>query len=211
MILPIKLTDKPGLPGQGVPQFTIDPSTGLIMDAEFWPAGAGAIDAATGEPAVQAQIGYGDDPGLWSPAAAGQTFGPADPNQLNPAAIWDYRGTQWTRRGSYQTESAFDKWRRAGKPTACSLSGRRGRLGDWTGTIQQAIDAGVIGAAASSLPPGSVIQSTPGGGITVYNPGAVIPGGAGNAQVAVAGSASAGAWILGGLAAVAVIYVLKNR
>ena len=195
MILPIKLTDKPGLPGQGVPQFTIDPTTGKIMGSEFWPQGA--VDPATGEPAPA--IDYGDQTGLFH---GGQSFGANDPNAVNPAAIWDYRGTQWNRRGSYQTESAFDKWRRTGKPTRCSM-------GDWTGTIQQAIDAGVIGAAAASLPPGSVIQSSPGGGITVYNPGSTVGGAV--PQIAVAGSASAGAWIFGLFVAGAVIYLVKNR
>lgn len=210
MILPIKLTDQSGLPGQGVPSFTLDPSTGQVIGAEGWPVGASGTDPITGEPVTADSIDYTNVPGLWDDrdqtvgARPAHSYG-VDPNGINPASIWDYRGTPWKRHGGYQTESAFDKWRRAGKPTRCSV-------GDWTGTIQQALDAGVIGAAAASLPPGSVIQSSPGGGITVYNPGAVVPGAGGSSpQVAIGGSATPGAWLLGAVLVGVAVYVYTRR
>jgi hypothetical protein len=210
VILPIVLTGRLGLPGGGVPNFTLDPSTGEVIGGQYWPQGAGATDPATGEP-VTADSSFTNDAALWNNPAG---KGGADPNVLNTAPLWNTRGTQWNRRGTFLSESAFDDWRRKGKPTACSKGVGAYTLADGmtpcdptmiaapmcedtTQRIIQAIATGANVAAGSLNMP---MQNT-----LAYPPGYVAP------QVSVSGSASAGAWMLGIAAAVAFIYVVKNR
>lgn len=207
MILPIVLTGRLGLPGGGVPNFTLDPQTGEVMGAAFWPQGSSAIDPATGEPATPS-ADFTNDPSLWNAP------GVSDPNVLSTAPLWDTRGTQWNRRGSVSTESAFDRWRRAGKPTACSMKG----IGDYTladgtpcdptvyGTaVCQDSTQRILNAIAAGTTAAARTVATPGYPVATYPPGYVAP------QVAVSGSASPGAWIVGIAAVFAVIYLVKNR
>jgi hypothetical protein len=183
MILPIVLTGRLGLPAGGVPNFTTD-SSGNVVGAEFWPDGtdASGVDPATGEP-ITAESG-----------AAVPSPIPVNPNVINLQPLRDTGGvTQWMRTGKNSSEPAFDRWRRAGRPTACSL-------GDWAGTLQAALTAGIVGADASIYPPGTVVQSnaqgisiiTPG---NVSNPGATIPYVPGT--ITATASANPLGWILG--------------
>ncbi len=210
MILPINLTGRLGLPDGGVPIFSLDPSTGEIIGAGNWPGGS-AIDPATGEP-LPADSSYSNEPGLW--------MSNSNPNQniLQTAPLRESRGTQWNRRGSFLTESGFDKWRRAGKPTACSMGDYTLPNGvpcdptmigapmceDTTQRIIQAIAAGTETAA------GSLAPSYPyGGGYGSAYPGYTpIPGGG---SVTVSGGASPGAWLFGGLIVVGLIYAMSRR
>jgi hypothetical protein len=208
VILPIVLTGRLGLPGGGVPNFTLDPSTGEVIGGQFWPQGAGAADPATGEP-VTADSSFTNDPQLWNTAGKGG----ADPNVLNTAPLWNTRGTQWNRRGTFLSESAFDDWRRAGKPTACSKGvgdytlpdgslcdpGFAGAMcQDSTQRIIQAIAAGANAAAATQYPQYQTIG---------YPPGR-IPGGG---SVTVTGGASMGAWIFGGLIVAGLVFAAVKR
>lgn len=209
LILPIHLTGRLGLPGAtGVPSFTLD-ANGQIAGSQFWPQGSNGEDIATGEP-VTAESGspdYSNDAALWD---SPQMIGPA--TSINTQSLRDSRGTQWKRHGSYQTESSFDKWRRMGKPTTCSMSG----IGDtWPDgspcvpgsgplcmtTAHRIAQAIAIGASAAAAPQ----YGMPGYGNQYGGPGY------NNPQVAIGGSATPGAWILGGLAAVAVLWVISRR
>src|SRR5216684_6717058 len=107
MILPIHLTGRLGLPGAtGVPSFTLD-ADGNVVGGEYWPQGASGEDVATGEPVTEESgaTGYTNDAALWD---SPQMIGPA--TAINTQSLRDSRGTQWARKGSYLTESAFDKW-----------------------------------------------------------------------------------------------------
>ncbi len=203
MILPIVLTGRLGLPHGGVPNFTLDPNTGEVIGGQFWPQGAGAADPVTGEP-VSVDSAFTNDAQLWTAGKGG-----ADPNVLNTAPLWDTRGTQWNRRGSMLSESAFDAWRRAGKPTACSkgISGYAFADGtpcdpgiagplcqDSTQRILQAIAAGANAAAYPQ-------QQT-------FGYPARIPGGG---SVTVSGGASPMAWLFGGAIVVGLIYAVTRR
>ena len=193
MILPIKLTDQLGLPGGGVPAFAMDPSTGDIIGASSFPAAASGIDPVTGEPmTTDSAAAYSNDSSLW-PAGSTSSGNVTNPAILNVNSTRDTRGTQWERTGTYQSESGFDKWRRMGRPTSCRRS-----MGDWAGTIQQALTAGIVGADAANLPAGSVVQSGP-NGITISTPGnygTTVPYVPGQAITATA-SANPLGWILG--------------
>lgn len=208
MILPIVLTGRLGLPGGGVPNFTLDPSTGEVIGGQYWPQGAGATDPATGEP-VTTDSSFTNDAALWNNPAG---KGGADPNVLNTAPLWNTRGTQWNRRGTFLSESAFDDWRRKGKPTACSRGvgdytlpdgspcdpGIAGALcQDSTQRIIQAIAAGANAAAGSQYPQQYQTFGYP-----------RIPGGG---TVTVSGGASPVAWIFGGLIVVGLVYAVNRR
>ena len=221
MILPINLTGRLGLPDGGVPNFTLDPQTGEVMGAQFWSQGnidpatgepMSGIDPATGEP-LSADGGYTNDPGLWMSSS--------NPNQniLNTAPLRDSRGTQWNRRGSFLTESGFDKWRRAGKPTACSMSGLSAYTladgtpcdptvisapicEDTTQRVLQAIAAGTSVAAQTIAPNPSVTY--PG---AIYPPG-YVPG---SGTLTVSGGMSAGAMLFGGLIIMGLIFAVSRR
>lgn len=209
MILPITLTGRLGLPAQGVPNFSLD-SSGNVIGSDFWPSGdnAAGVDPATGEPPTSSSFtddGFTNDASLWDPSSNAAI---TPTSLLNVAPLRDSRGTQWSRRGSYSTESQFDKWRRAGRPTSCSL-------GDWAGTLQQAITAGIVGADAANLPAGSVVQSGP-NGITIATPasvsypGGIVPYVPGQGITATA-TASPVAWILGIAIVGGLFYAVTRR
>jgi hypothetical protein len=215
VILPIVLTGRLGLPGGGVPNFALDPQ-GNVIGAEFWPSGADAsgVDPATGEPmtADSASSPFTNDAALWT----GETSG--NPSNLEiGSAILDVgsrrhtRGTQWDRIGSQRSESQFDRWRRAGRPTACSKG-----IGDYTLTNGMPCDPTVYGAVLCQDTTQRILNAIAAGASvaagTQIQPAYGTPGYVGTLpQVAVAGSASPGAWIVGIAAVAAVIYLVKNR
>jgi hypothetical protein len=211
VILPIVLTGRLGLPGGGVPNFTLDPSTGEVIGGQYWPQGAGAADPATGEP-VTADSSFTNDAQLWNTAGKGG----ADPNVLNTAPLWNTRGTQWNRRGTFLSESAFDDWRRKGKPTACSKG-----VGDYTLLNGTPCDPTVYGTALCQDSTQRIIQAIAAGANVAAGGGIVPPYGSpgypgytpipGGGSVTVSGGASAGAWLFGGLIVVGLVYAVSRR
>jgi hypothetical protein len=193
VILPIVLTGRLGLPGGGVPNFALDPQ-GNVIGAEFWPSGADAsgVDPATGEP-------------MTADSASSSPF-------TNDAALWTGETSgKWDRIGSQRSESQFDRWRRAGRPTACSKG-----IGDYTLTNGMPCDPTVYGAVLCQDTTQRILNAIAAGASvaagTQIQPAYGTPGYVGTLpQVAVAGSASPGAWIVGIAAVAAVIYLVKNR
>lgn len=197
MILPIKLTNKYGLPGHGV---------GSIIGAQRLDQ-SGNEDQVTGESITEESInpgGYINDRGLWEVKRPW-----TDDGILNTGAIRDSRGSQWKRRGSYRTESAFDRWRRAGKPATFSMRGMGDTYPDGTpcepGTPNCLTTAERILLAIAA---GANAAANPYYGGPVYNrPQLGVP----QPQIAVGASASTGAWVLGGIAVVALLILSRQK
>jgi hypothetical protein len=217
VILPITLTGRLGLPGGGVPNFALD-SAGNVIGAEFWPSGSDAsgTDPATGEPMTaesSSSSPFTNDASVWT----GETPGAPSildigSNVLNVGSRRNTRGTQWDRIGSQRSESQFDRWRRAGRPTACSMQG----IGDYTLSNGLPCDPTVYGTVLCQDSTQRIINAIAAGAAvaagTQIQPAYGTPGYVGTLpQVAVAGSASPGAWIVGIAAVAAVIYLVKNR
>jgi hypothetical protein len=183
MILPITLPfNRPGLPGGGVPAFSIDPETGEVVGdvghlidwedptaADPFAGDAGDLDAAGGG-AVPVLV---DSDGLIVAAP------------LNNSLLTTHGAPVWDSRGSYRNESAFDLWRRAGKPVPCGM-----------GDAQEVLNAIAVGTSAAAG------YQYGGPGYVGYRPAP---------QVAVAGSASTGAWILGAIGLGVVIFGISRR
>jgi hypothetical protein len=216
MILPIKLTGQNGLQvGSGVPSFVIDPATGEILggadtgqstDPNAVPPDmlitGGAIDPTTGEPATEESIlaqqdaaqDFSNTTSVWDTSNPDASAGaPASTDILNTGALRNTRGTQWNRRGSYLTKSAFDNWRDAGRPTSCSLKG----FGD-VQTADRILTAIAVGANAAAQP------TYPNYG-TPY--GAQVPSG----QVTVSGAANPIVWIFGGVLVLGAAYLIGQK
>jgi hypothetical protein len=224
MILPIQsLFDRPGLPGAGVPAMSIDVQTGKII-GNVWPQGAVGVDPITGdivtaENTTGAAIvsGGGDASGDGTSSGEGDISewdsGSPEPQPLplilNTGSIRNTHGTPWDFTGSNLTESAFDRWRKAGRPASCQKVG----MGDYRypdgtpcdplmtdprlcmSTADRIINAAISGAvAAQGLPYGPQYGAPAGGG-----------------SVTVSGQASPGAWIFGGLIAAALVFAVVRR
>jgi hypothetical protein len=184
MILPITpLFNRSGLPGGGVPAFTVDPSTGDVIGQvghliDWTDPTSGEGDGVTGDRGGAVTIDENGDL--------------VEVPILNTGALRSTHGrTVWGSSGSYKDESDFDLWRRAGKPALCG-----GGMGDTGQDVLNAIAAGTAAAAGYPLYP--YPGQYPGG----YQP---------QPQVAVAGSASAGAWILGGIGLAVALFAISKR
>lgn len=221
MILPIKLTGQGGMAvGSGVPSFVIDPQTGEIYggadagtdDGEGGTippdpgiVGAG-LDPNTGEPATQESVAaqqaanaaqnYSNTTSVWDTSQPDPNAGDpgADVDSLNTGALRRSRGTQWNRRGSYLTKSAFDRWREAGRPTACSLNG----IGD--STTADRIITGITTGLQIAANPTYPNYGTPYGA-------AVVPSG----SVTVSGAANPIVWLFGGAVVLGVAYLIGQK
>ena len=244
MILPIAtLFGRPGNPGSGgVPALTIDPVTGDIIGAGF--DSPTAIQALTAEPVTEPWTGEiltdgtsgGTDPSSGAITLTrafrnsqfqkrtnrGSFYDYADyppPSRIDTNSRWTtHGGPVWRNNGNQQTQSNFDLWRMAGRPTAACHGGMGDATTgtpDWAATVADLINTGAAVGVAATLPSGSVVQSSP-NGTTIYTGagGTAIPGAYGaipTGQVAVAGSASPAAWLLGAIFFGAVIWAVKQR
>ena len=223
-ILPIQsLFNRPGLPGAGVPPMSYDPATGDVI-GNMWPQGAVGVDPQTGDIVVKEQTTAAQTVS----AAPGGTIDISDWDSAEPppvppepildvAAIRASHGSQWNYQGSNLTESVFDRWRKAGRPSACQKLSRGCGMGAYTfpdgspcdpgmsdprfclNTATRIIDAVTAGAVAANNQ--LVYGSYPQG----YGP---IPGGG---SVTVSGQASPVAWIVGGLIAASLLYAVVKR
>lgn len=232
MILPIQsLFNRPGLPGTGVPPMSVDPRDGSVT-GDIWPNGAVGVDPVTGNIVTKQQTeaastvsgpgGVVDSSDQDTAAAvdlsewdAAEPAPEPPPPIIDVAAIRKSHGSQWNYQGSYLTESAFDKWRRAGRPTACRVSSACG-MGAYTfpdgtpcdpgmsdprfclDTTERVLQAVTAGAAAAN----QQLQYGQYGGY--YPP-------PGSAAVTVSGQASPAAWIFGGIIAATLLYAVVNR
>ncbi len=210
MILPIRtLFGRSGLPGAGVPTFSIGPDGQIVAPGDFGPGQmASASDWDAGAVAT---------PGDGSPVVVTDSGVPVDPSALvDTGAAGRTHGQQvWNRQGSYRYESAFDRWRRAGKPTrGCGIGdytlvdgtpcspGTPGCV-DSTARILQAIAAG---AGAASIP----FQAVPGYATTPFTlaPGYTYgPTG----QVVPVTSSGSGVFIIGALIIGGLIWAVSRR
>ena len=195
MILPIPaLWGRAGLPGQGIPAMSIDPDTGQILnpyrDAGAAPAGFDIAGDGAIVPSSTAAVERWDA----GAAVSGEKQRAADSNgaqrsmlDFTNALKRTHGAPVWNDVGSYRDETSFDKWRRAGRPVSCGISG-----------VAENIAAALQGAANAitlqNLPPGAIVR--PDGTI-------IMPGGPGESVsvssypggVEVSGGASAGVWI----------------
>ena len=215
MILPISLPfNRPGLPGEGVPAMSIDPTSGQIVAASGVSLFAsGGAESESSAPAANGAPGSDAAVSLWD---ASVTPAPAAADVLNTGSLLQTHGARvWDRPGSYLDESDFDKWRRAGKPTACA---RRRGVGDYTFSNGVPCDPGMS-------PGGDCLDTTErvllavGAGANaatqVFRPigygypaaGRPAPGG----SVTVAGEASPFAWVAGALIAAAFVFAVVRR
>ena len=182
MILPITpLFNRSGLPGGGVPSFAIDPSTGDVIGQ------VGHLIDWTDPTASEGDEPTGDGPGAFTVDENGNLV---EVPILNTGALRSTHGrTVWNTRGSYKDESDFDLWRRAGKPNRCGM-----------GAAQDVLNAIAAGAGAAAGYPPYLYSNG-------QYPGGYVPA----PQVAVAGSASAGAWILGGIGLAVAVFAISRR
>jgi hypothetical protein len=213
VILPIRtLFGRSGLPGAGVPAFSIGPDGQIVSAADYGPGQMASVS--------DWDAGASTTPGGATPVVVTDSGVPVDPGALvDTGAAGRTHGQQvWNRQGSYRYESAFDRWRRAGKPTrGC------GSLGDFTlpdgtpcvaGSTPQCMDstqrilqAIAAGAGAASIP----FQAVPGYATTPYTlaPGYMI-GPTGQA-VPITQSGSGGVWIVGVLIIGGLIWAVSRR
>jgi hypothetical protein len=233
-LLPItSLFNRPGLPGAGVPPMSIDPATGDVI-GNMWPQGAVGVDPITGDIITKQNtraasttdappnIVYGTDWAEIPPADisdwdSGEPPVVIPPLILDVGAIRDSHGSQWNYQGSNLTESVFDRWRKAGRPSSCQKLGRGCGMGDYTFPDGSACDPAMSDPRFCSNTAARIINAVTSGAVAAnnqlmygnYPPGyGPVPGGG---SVTVSGQASPIAWIVGGLIAATVLYAATRR